>query len=385
MDSSSGLSNAKDQSNPASEHPGEPLNIEPGGEELAPDSGGEEVQPSLPLEETAGTEGEMQDKGMEAIQPIFGETELSGALSDLEEAVSLPPPSSARRERLFGEEELIEPGPLAGMPTSSAPELGEARVERKQLLKLFVPKERLEELWERASRAKAGVDAYINNPVTARRLLDQIKYARVDLMAGEENFELAERHINEVEFHIAFSQRVARWSSTLGYGLFVYETVWGIALLLFLFLALGPEAFTSAAAFGASGRRDEIVYLLGSMVWGGLGGVIGAWLSLIRHISRDQDFDRQHSLWYINSPIMGIGVGAVIYLVLRAGLLSITGPGQDISSPLIIYLLAWLTGYQQNVFTGIIKRMLKVFEIEERPAAQPSLQEGSAAEEERQP
>ncbi len=321
MDSSAGLSDVIRPSNPESEDSDVPVNLEDGGEKIPTDLGGEEAQPPMLPEEGKPTEGEIRDKG----------------------AV------------------------------------------RKQLLKFFVPKERLEELWERASRAKDGVDAYINNPVTARLLLDQIKYARVDLMEGEENYELAERHINEVEFHIAFSQRVARWSSTLGYGLFVYETVWGVALLLFLFLVLGPEAFTSAAAFGASGRRDEIVYLLGSMVWGGLGGVIGAWLSLIRHISRDQDFDRQHSIWYINSPIMGIGVGAVIYLVLRAGLLSITGPGQDISSPLIIYLLAWLTGYQQNVFTGIVKRMLKVFEIEERPAAQPSLQEGSAADEERQP
>jgi hypothetical protein len=161
--------------------------------------------------------------------------------------------------------------------------------------------------------------------------------------------------------------------------LFIYETIWGIVLLLFLFLVLGAEAFTSSGAFGASGQKDEIVYLLGSMVWGGLGGVIGAWLSLIRHISKDQDFDRQHTMWYINSPVMGIGVGAVIYLILRAGLLSITGPNQDITSPLIIYLLAWLAGYQQNVFTGIVKRMLKVFEIEDNTAAKPSTQVDSAA------
>ena len=385
MDSSAGLSDAKDQSEAESEHMGEPVNLEPTERESPSDLERGETQPSMPFEEGETTEGEIQDKGMEAIQPVLGEAELTRVLGTPEEAVSLPPPSSTQLESLLEVDQLAEPGPLAGMPSRSAPKLGETREVKKQLLKFFVSKERLEELWERASRAKAGVDANINNPSTARLLLDQIKYARIDLIAGVENYELAERHINEVEFHVAFSKRVARWSSTLGYGLFVYETVWGVALLLFLFLVLGPEAFTSAAAFGASGRRDEIVYLLGSMVWGGLGGVIGAWLSLIRHISRDQDFDRQHSLWYINSPIMGIGVGAVIYLVLRAGLLSITGPGQDISSPLIIYLLAWLTGYQQNVFTGIVKRMLKVFEIEERPVAQPSLQEGRTTEEERQP
>jgi hypothetical protein len=319
------------------------------------------------------------DSGMEAVQPILEETELSSQSGAPVEGVSLPPPASTRRESLFTPEAMIEPGPLAGLPSSSAPELGDAKPERRRLLKLFVPKERLEDLWERASRAKEGVDSNINNLSTARQLLDQIKYARIDLMAGEENYESAERHVNEVEYMVAFNRRVVRWSNSLGTWLFIYETIWGIVLLLFLFLVLGVEAFTSSGAFGASGHKDEIVYLLGSMVWGGLGGVIGAWLSLIRHISKDQDFDRQHTMWYINSPVMGIGVGAVIYLILRAGLLSITGPNQDITSPLIIYLLAWLAGYQQNVFTGIVKRMLKVFEIEDNTAAKPSAQDDSAA------
>ncbi len=385
---SAGMSDTEDAGGSGLEQPLEPVSRETslaqGDEELLPDMPGEDAQtPPSPGEEQP-EEGAISDKGMEAIQPVLGEAEFSETFGAPGAEVTLPPPASTRREALFGAEALIEPGPLAGLQPGSAPGLEEIGPEKKQLVKFFVPKERMEELWERASRAKAGIDAHINNPATARQLLDQIKFARIDLMAGEENYELAERHVNEVEFHIAFSQRVARWSSTLGFGLFIYETIWAIALLLFLFLVLGPEAFTSAAAFGASGRRGEVVYLLGSMVWGGLGGVIGAWLSLIRHISRDQDFDRQHTMWYINSPIMGIGVGAVIYLTLRAGLLSITGPNQDITSPLIIYLLAWLTGYQQNVFTGIVKRMLKVFEIEERPPASPSVQEGAAGGEERQ-
>jgi hypothetical protein len=67
-------------------------------------------------------------------------------------------------------------------------------------------------------------------------------------------------------------------------------------------------------------------------------------------------------MWYIASPIVGYGVGAVIFLIIRAGLLSLTGPG-DISSPTIMYILAWLGGYQQNVFTDLLKRILKLFEV----------------------
>ena len=72
--------------------------------------------------------------------------------------------------------------------------------------------------------------------------------------------------------------------------------------------------------------------------------MIGAWLSLVKHISKDQDFDRQHTLWYINSPVMGIGVGAVIYLILRAGLLVAIGscPGDHLS---VDHLHAGMAGW----------------------------------------
>ena len=62
---------------------------------------------------------------------------------------------------------------------------------------------------------------------------------------------------------------------------------------------------------------------------------------------------------------MGYGVGAVVYIILRAGLLSLGGAAQEINSPYILYLTAWLAGYQHNLFTDIIKRLLKVFKVEE--------------------
>ncbi len=317
---------------------------EPGdlGESLFPDE--EMVGSDQPLE---GAGGEASDLGMGAVQPVFAE------------------------------------GEFPALPVPSFPQKPAEKPEKKKLIKFFIRENQMKELWRRASVAKENVDAHINNPSTASQLLDRIKLARNELMAGEENYEIAERHINEVEYRIAFVQRVKHWSSKLGVGLFVYETVWGAVLLLFMFLVLGPAAFISNSEAGTGGISQEVVFLLGSMTWGGLGGVIGAWLSLIKHISKDQDFDRQHTLWYINGPVMGIGVGAVIYLILRAGLLSISGPDQQITSPLIIYLLAWLAGYQQNVFTSLVKRMLKVFEIEEdkgETAAQPA--QAEPAEEE---
>ena len=98
------------------------------------------------------------------------------------------------------------------------------------------------------------------------------------------------------------------------------------------------------------------------MIWGGIGGIVGALLPLIQHFSQDQDFSKKHTWWYYASPFVGLAMGAIIYLFVSAGALSITA-GDEISSPMIIYILAGLSGYQHNIFTDLVKRMLKALEI----------------------
>jgi hypothetical protein len=296
-------------------------------------------------------------------QPDFTEQPPAAEMTELTGGESLP------------ESESVVPAPLE--------EPGEVQKRQKRrMVRMFVTGDQMKALWERASQAKISVDTSINDAALAYEMLDQISFARNELLAGEENYEHAERAINEVEYRVGLRKRVAGWSTSLGYWLFIYETAWAVVLLVFLFLVLGPTAFSASVAPGGSALSPDVVFLLGSMAWGGLGGVIGAWLSLIKHIAKDQDFDRQHTIWYVNSPVMGIGIGAVIYLIMRAGLLSLSGPGEAINSPLIIYLLAWLAGYQQNVFTDLVKRLLQVFKIEEeKTPVKPSVSHGAGTSE----
>jgi hypothetical protein len=150
---------------------------------------------------------------------------------------------------------------------------------------------------------------------------------------------------------------MGEWTRIYGVRLFTYEIVWALisfAILFFWIWSVGDSFFME--------NNSDLVYLVGCMMWGGIGGVTGALISLVKHIAIDQDFDRQHMMWYVASPIVGYGVGAIIFMIIRAGLLSLTGPS-NISSPFIMYVLAWMGGYQQNIFTDIVKRVLKLFEI----------------------
>ncbi len=333
------------------------------------------------------TPPEMQDGGMSAGYPPVKDDALPPEPST---PVIEPEPESIQGALLFYGEGMEIPGPSVPKPDDGAPVPPEEVIATDTMLKLLVTRQRVGELWKRADRAGEIIENEIGNVQLARQLLDQIKFARHELLGGKDHYEEAERHINEAEFRVNFAQRVRKWSQKYGIPLFIYEIVFGAVLIGSLFFTpLGKVAFASGTdiARNAAAIIDPtLVYLLACMIWGGFGGVIGALLSLVRHISEDQDFDKQFMIWYVGSPWMGMGVGIAVYLFMRTGLLSILGsdPDSNITSPIVIYVLAWLAGYQHNIFTEIVRRMMKVFRIEseekEKEAAPPAPKSGQQAE-----
>jgi len=269
-----------------------------------------------------------------------------------EEQLALPP------------ELLAGPGPpphiAADITVTHDHEQG--HVAQSDMLNLLVPADLVEKLWVRADNAQKDVLEHISTLDIAQKMLDYIQTARNEMLGGSANYEDAERYVNEVEYRVALSKKLKYLSRVYVAWLYAYEIVWAIVLLSILIFYLGSAAFDSATMEGTT----KITYLTGSMVWGGFGGVIGALLSLIKHISIDQDFDKQHTWWYIHSPASGICIGAVVYIFMQLGVTSIIGSQGEISSPIAIYALAWLSGYQHNVFTDLVKRMLKTLMGEDK-------------------
>ena len=300
------------------------------------------------------------DKGLTAVEPLETQPQVE---------IELPPAGSTTRGDPFGPAVLVPQALPIEPDLGSFPEHNLEKEPAEGVLDVFVPEQALSVLWQRIESAKGRIDTEINNLKSAGLLLDQLKFARNELLGGNANYEDAERYINEVEYRLEFTRRVRVWARTLGTYLFIYEVVWGAGLLAFLLLGLGSPAFTSGPRAQLLNLPDDYIYLLATMTWGALGGVIGAMLALVKHIAWEQNFDRQHSMWYLTSPITGMAIGAVIFLTIRAGLLSITGAGEAIHSPLIIYLVACLAGYQQNVFTRLVKRLLQSFRLDDEDSA----------------
>ena len=254
------------------------------------------------------------------------------------------------------------PSPVADLePEPESPDLAADEA----LVGMLVPDARLRSLWERADVLRSRVYEEVENLQLATRLLDKIERARNMLMAGRENFEEAERILAEVEYRIHHARRVREWSRTLGVRLLLYEVAWALLIVAgMVFLpVLVPRVFPAASA---DSLQDIHVALI-TMLWGGLGGVVGALVALRTHVARDQDFDRQWSIWYLTNPLMGIVLGAFIFLIVRAGLFALLpSSGGEIQSTWLVYALGWLAGFQQNVAYDLVERVVRIFEVEDR-------------------
>jgi hypothetical protein len=296
---------------------------------------------------------EQKDGGMSAGYPPLKDEDL---LPEPAVSVVKPIPSSMRQAPLFSPDAFKFTGPNPVLDGGVYLNQNEGKKAKLEMLEILHIEEKANALWARADKAQEDVKQNITSLPTAQKMMDYIRLARNELMGGMENYEEAEHFINEVEFRLAQIKNLKSLSRGYIIGLYSYEVVWAIALLLILIYGIGViAAFSGTKMEGI----PDLTYLLSSVIWGGFGGVIGALLALVKHISIKQDFDKQHTWWYISSPTIGVGIGAVVYLFMHVGLFATIGNHGDIASPLIIYVLAWLAGYQQNIFTDLVKRMMK--------------------------
>ncbi len=341
--------------------PEELAELYPAGSERSREAEGADVEPPAESRE---------DHGMGAVGPpmpddLFGEAETAAEIAAPvlpEMPVPTFEPEAAPAESRFSTAAAL-PSPSATPPElPEAPELDSDEA----LIKLFVSDDHLRELWTWADSLRGRVYQEIDNLNLARRLLDQIELARNQLMASRDNFEEAERTLGEVEFRIHHAGRVREWSRSLGTRLLLYELAWALAIvvgMLYLpngvtrFVQLNFPALTEQTAFDT----HTAVFTL---LWGGLGGVVGALVALRTHVARDQDFDRQWSIWYVTNPMMGVVMGAFVFLIVRAGLFALLPNSEtQIQSTWLVYAFAWLAGFQQNVAFDLVERVVKVFAL----------------------
>ncbi len=142
----------------------------------------------------------------------------------------------------------------------------------------------------------------------------------------------------------AYKSRIS-WPK-LFFVLFGYNFLIAICLVVLIFLkSLVPH----------SGTTDSMaVGILACAVWGCLGGIVDAFMALMEHFT-NRDFDRQFQSWYFIHPLMGISLGAIVYLIFQAGLASVgnsvttTGTATvQVGITALSIAVAFLAGFKQT-------------------------------------
>ncbi len=266
--------------------------------------------------------------------------------------------------------------PAKDLPTVPSNTLQLPLKEDAKLLKQLVTDDLVRRLWERidASERRAIQDD-ASLPAQRTTNLDNLRTARNIILAGHENYEDALRYVAEVETDLLYAQRVRHWSYTYGIFVLVYDIVWILAL------AFG-YSYTIRIT---STYTDVVPQAVGIAIWvtllaGGLGGVSKSLFSLYTHVSKG-DFDRQFFHWYLVSPIAGAVLGVFVYVTAQMGITGVITAAQMgmaslsgetvaiapvASGGFIMYGLAWVVGFQQNLVLRLVDRVVKlVFGTEE--------------------
>jgi len=288
------------------------------------------------------------------------------------------------------------PGPGAGEPEKAPPpEVGpeeqpSPKRTQEEVIKA-IGRKRLEALEKEIDVLFSRVPEELSMDRNVNIALALLRDAQDILQERPRQYDLAMFKVAQVKMMLERRRRVTQWTSSYAYPIMVYEIVWFLLLMAGIVFTQRLAAWLQVATgMSATDFSTNLEPLLGTLMWGGVGGIVGGLWSLWKHVARDQDFDKQHTMWYLTQPVMGIILGGVIHLLFMAGVLVIqsgsTSPGATAAVRWFPSLVACLAGFRQNFayewldsVASVIGREPKPREEEIVPAPAPASTSSSEA------
>ncbi|MCX7670280.1 MAG: hypothetical protein N2439_09435 [Anaerolineae bacterium] len=200
-------------------------------------------------------------------------------------------------------------------------------------------------------------------PANTERMLTMLQEARQILIETPENFVAAEARLAQVRVMMTRMKESRKQAGYYGPRILGYEMAWVLLFLLgIIFAAPLSWAFTGPGNILGATIKDVFPFW-NTLMWGGVGGVIGALYALWWHISDRQDFDRHYLMWYLVQPVMGLVLGGIVFLLLTGGflLLQVKPADENAAARLVPYLVAVLAGFRQNFIYEQFDRLISLF------------------------
>lgn len=291
---------------------------------------------------------------------------IGGVLTEVPVAPGELDPASVRPQSPFDPRpvQVIEEPPV--QPPRTADEVGRllSRVDEK----------RIDTLNREIDRLYRDIpDRISNRPDLSGQAMGLLRRARTTLFENPEDFVEAEYLVKQATLIYNRIENSEKWGDKYGWRVFWYEIiVLAIFLISFMLILAFSEPFSDFLKRLVSGGATEdipgifaAVGFWATFVWGGIGGVVGALYILWTHISERQDFERQHVMWYIVQPILGLILGGVTFLIIYTGLLSLQGSGTTVAAltgqvQLFPCLVAFVAGFRPQFIFGLLTKIIKI-------------------------
>jgi hypothetical protein len=241
--------------------------------------------------------------------------------------------------------------------TSPTYKPGQPLPSNKELVDMFVPNARLVTIWAEIDDLENQVSSLSGvSRKLALELVARLAVARNYLMNNRDQFEEAGQEVAIVKYYLnrvrtsSFTQRP--------------RPILGFLTVFLVLLVIGFLSSTTISNYvkqTVPSATIDFGTVWITILWGGVGGWFGAIYNLWAHVARDQDYDPQFALWYYTNPIIGLILGALVYVVIRTGI--VVAAGTEIQpAPYVIYgmyVLAWAVGFQQNLALSLVNSVLK--------------------------
>ena len=159
----------------------------------------------------------------------------------------------------------------------------------------------------------------------------------------------------------------------------IRRIIFGIELVYLAILADIAWAFLTGHPYDwmTSLPKTIVNVPIGVLWFGALGGIL---ISLAGVHEHRYNWDREYWSWHLVRPLVGASVALIAVMIIQAGILATGQPGAVSPSDKTIgtdntfyYLVAFIAGYREATFRGMVKRLSDVILTSEGAGGSPSV------------
>lgn len=208
------------------------------------------------------------------------------------------------------------------------------------------------------------------SPTVAEYCLKTLMAAREAYMKGD--YASAEYYVELVDAKLRRSELSMEMSRSPKVFLL---WLWELMMLVLSGALIVATYVTNFTLFGLP-LAPEVMVLVRTVGWGGVGGVIGTFYNLPWFVQY-REYDPAYNMSYFVRPLQGFLIGGVLYLLSQAGVLAsnavvpglTTGTSEGVTvGPVFLYLLAALAGFKQEYVYEFLDNILKaIFRMPQVP------------------